>query len=38
MFLHAFQVAFRHPADGAEMRLEAPVPAAFARFAGACGA
>lgn len=38
MFLHAFQVSFRHPADGSEVCLEAPVPASFARFAGACGA
>jgi 23S rRNA pseudouridine1911/1915/1917 synthase len=24
--LHAYQLAFRHPADGRELRFEAPVP------------
>jgi 23S rRNA pseudouridine955/2504/2580 synthase len=38
MFLHAFQMAFRHPTEDREVRLEAPVPAAFQRFLGACGA
>jgi 23S rRNA pseudouridine955/2504/2580 synthase len=38
MFLHAFQVAFRHPADGTDVRLEAPVPAEFLRFMETCDA
>ena len=38
MFLHAFQVAFKHPADGRALRLEAQVPGAFTRFVEACGA
>jgi 23S rRNA pseudouridine955/2504/2580 synthase len=38
MFLHAFKIAFLHPAEDREIRLEAPVPAAFERFLGACGA
>ena len=38
MFLHAFRIGFRHPVDDREIRLEAPVPAAFERFMGACGA
>ena len=38
MFLHAFKVAFRHPVDGREVRIEAPVPPAFARFLEACDA
>lgn len=39
MFLHAFQVAFRHPAETSrEVRIEAPVPKAFMRFAEACRA
>jgi 23S rRNA pseudouridine955/2504/2580 synthase len=36
MFLHAFQVAFKHPTDAREVRLEAPIPQAFARFMEAC--
>ncbi|HYF58696.1 MAG TPA: RluA family pseudouridine synthase [Burkholderiaceae bacterium] len=36
MFLHAFRVAFAHPSDGREVRLEAPLPAAFERFLGEC--
>ena len=36
MFLHAFQVAFRHPVDDRPMRLEAPVPPAFVRFLEDC--
>jgi 23S rRNA pseudouridine955/2504/2580 synthase len=38
MFLHAFKIAFKHPEDGREIRLEAPMPAAFSRFVEACGA
>jgi 23S rRNA pseudouridine955/2504/2580 synthase len=38
MFLHAFQVSFRHPADNREVRLEAPMPVAFRRFVEACDA
>ena len=39
MFLHAHQVAFRHPAETSrEVRIEAPVPKAFTRFAEACRA
>jgi 23S rRNA pseudouridine955/2504/2580 synthase len=36
MFLHAHRMAFSHPADGSEVRLEAPVPEAFERFMAAC--
>lgn len=36
MFLHAFLVAFKHPADGREMVVESPLPAAFARLVDAC--
>ena len=38
MFLHAFQVGFRHPSDGRPVRLEAPLPQAFGRFAEDCDA
>ncbi|WP_420475281.1 23S rRNA pseudouridine(955/2504/2580) synthase RluC [Noviherbaspirillum sp. ST9] len=32
MFLHAFQVTFRHPATGAEVTLKAPLPQECERF------
>jgi 23S rRNA pseudouridine955/2504/2580 synthase len=38
MFLHAFQVGFRHPSDSRPIRLEAPLPQAFGRFAEDCDA
>jgi 23S rRNA pseudouridine955/2504/2580 synthase len=38
MFLHAFQIGFRHPVDGGEIRLEAPIPEAFRRIMEACDA
>jgi len=38
MFLHAFQVGFKHPIDGREIWLEAPIPAPFLRFMEACDA
>ena len=38
MFLHAFQVSFRHPSDEREVRLEAPMPTAFRQLIGACDA
>jgi 23S rRNA pseudouridine955/2504/2580 synthase len=38
MFLHAFQVSFRHPSDDREVRLEAPMPTAFRQLIGACDA
>ena len=34
MFLHARQLAFDHPASGARITLDAPVPAVFATLAG----
>jgi 23S rRNA pseudouridine955/2504/2580 synthase len=36
MFLHAFEVVFRHPADGTEVRLQARLPAAFETLMKAC--
>jgi len=35
LFLHAAQLAFVHPSDGQRLRLEAPLPADMATFAGA---
>jgi 23S rRNA pseudouridine955/2504/2580 synthase len=36
MFLHAFQIGFRHPTEARAVWLEAPVPAAFDRFVESC--
>ena len=38
MYLHAFQVSFQHPSGIGDVRLEAPLPAAFTRLIGACDA
>jgi 23S rRNA pseudouridine955/2504/2580 synthase len=38
MFLHAFQVSFQHPTGSGEVRLEAPMPAAFRRLVEGCDA
>jgi len=32
MFLHAWQIGFPHPVDGRRMAVQAPLPAALARF------
>lgn len=36
MFLHAFFVGLTHPASGEALRLEAPLPVEFERFASEC--
>jgi len=36
MYLHAFQVAFRHPSEARTVRIEAPLPPEFERFVLAC--
>jgi 23S rRNA pseudouridine955/2504/2580 synthase len=38
MFLHAYKMAFRHPIEGHEVRLEAPMPLAFDRLLQDCHA
>jgi len=35
MYLHAHSIAFRHPRSGERLRLEAPMPPAFAALLGA---
>jgi 23S rRNA pseudouridine955/2504/2580 synthase len=36
MYLHAFSISFRHPADDRELRFEAPLPADFERIVSDC--
>ncbi|MCL4184771.1 MAG: RluA family pseudouridine synthase [Burkholderiaceae bacterium] len=38
MYLHAHSIAFRHPDDGRPLRIEAPMPEAFAALLRAGGA